>query len=72
MTILWDFRLITDRIIHVNRPDIFVKNYGNKTCLMIDMVVPAGRNISAKEFEKMSRYKDLQIKIGRMWHLKQQ
>ena len=27
-------------------------------------------NISAKEFEKLSRYKDLQIRVERMWQLK--
>ena len=27
-------------------------------------------NISAKEFEKLSKYKDLQIEVERMWQLK--
>ena len=27
-------------------------------------------NISAKEFKKLSKYKDLQIEVERMWQLK--
>ena len=37
---------------------------------MIDMTVPTDKNVSAKEFDKLSKYKDLQIEIERMWHLK--
>ena len=33
------------------------------------MTVPADRNIAQKEFEKLSKYKDLEIEIQKMWHL---
>ena len=34
------------------------------------MTIPTDRNISVKEFDKLSKYKDLQIEIERMWQLK--
>ena len=34
------------------------------------MTIPTDRNISVKEFDKLSKYKELQIEIERMWHLK--
>ena len=34
------------------------------------MSVPSDRNISAKEFEKLSKYKDLEIEIAKMWKMK--
>ena len=34
------------------------------------MSVPADRNISVKEYEKLAKYKDLEIEINRMWHLR--
>ena len=34
------------------------------------MSVPSDRNISAKAFEKLSKYKDLEIEVQKMWHLK--
>ena len=34
------------------------------------MSVPSGSNISAKEFEKLSKYKDLEIEITKMWKMK--
>jgi len=36
------------------------------------MNMPSDRNISLKEFEKLSKYKDLEIEIQKMWHLKTQ
>ena len=34
------------------------------------MNIPSDRNVSAKVFEKLSKYKDLEIEVEKMWHLK--
>ena len=34
------------------------------------MNVPSDSNISAKEFEKLSKYKDLEIEIAKTWKMK--
>ena len=34
------------------------------------MSVPSDSSISAKEFEKFSKYKDLEIEIAKMWKMK--
>ena len=34
---------------------------------MIDVKVPADNNISLKEFQKLSKYKDLEIEVTKMW-----
>ena len=34
------------------------------------MSVPSAKNVSSKTFEKLSKYKDLEIEIGKMWHLR--
>ena len=69
-TVLWDFDIHTDRTIQANRPDIVVKNHNNKTCFLIDMSVPSDTNVSLKIFEKLSKYKDLETEVTKMWHLK--
>ena len=69
-TILWDMPIHTDREIKANRPDIVVKAHEVKTCLLIDISVPADDNVCLKEMEKLSKYKDLEIEITRMWNLK--
>ena len=69
-TILWNFPINTDRAIQANRPDIVIKDYKSSTCLLIDMTIPTGGNISIQEFDKLSKYKDLQIELGRMRQLK--
>ena len=34
------------------------------------MTVPCDKNVSSKEIEKKSNYKDLEIEIQRMWNMK--
>ena len=34
------------------------------------MSVPSDTNVSHKIFEKLSKYKDLEIEVTKMWHLK--
>ena len=68
-TILWDMPIQTDKEIKANRPDIVVKNKKERTCQLIDMSVPIERNTSLKVTEKLSKYKDLEIEIERMWGL---
>lgn len=70
ITILWDMAVHTDKEIKANRPDIIVKDFKNSTCLLIDISVPNDKNVSTKYFEKISKYKDLQIEVERMWKLK--
>ena len=69
-TILWDFPIHTDRTIQANKPDISIKNHKEKAYKLIDFTFPMDINNSAKEFEKLSKYKDLQIAVERMWQLK--
>ena len=42
----------------------------DNTCMLIDMAVPSERNTSVKVAKKLSRYKDLEIEIHRMWKMK--
>ena len=53
-----------------NRPDIIIKNHEERTCIMIEVVVVSDQNISLKEFQKLSKYKDLAIELTKMWKLK--
>ena len=70
VAILWDFSIGTDKTIRANRPDIVIKHKKYKTYQIIDMNVPSDNKISAKEFEKLSKYKDLETEIAKMWKMK--
>ena len=70
VTILWDMPIHTDRTIAANRPDIVLKNKKDKTCLLIDMTTPLDTNTLVKTTEKLTKYKDLEIEVERMWGLK--
>ena len=68
VTILWDMQVHTDKTIKANKPDI--KDKQEKTCMLIDMAIPSDRNTSVRVAEKLSKYKDLEIEITKMWGLK--
>ena len=70
VTVFWDFPIRTDRTIQANRPDTIVKDFKEKTCFLIGMSIPTDQNIPAKKFDKLSKYKGLEIEIQRMWKLR--
>eukprot|EP00795_Rhopilema_esculentum_P005749 gene5749-11015_t len=37
---------------------------------MIDRSIPSERNVSIKEVENLSKYKDLEIEVTKMWEMK--
>ena len=66
---LWNQAVHTDREVTANRPDIIIKNKKEKTCTLIDVAIPADRNVFQKEAEKKLIYKSLCIEIQRMWNV---
>ena len=44
--------------------------FEENTCILIDVAVPADKNISFNEFQNLSRYKDLETEVTKMWKLK--
>jgi len=70
VTVLWSQEVHTDREVTANRPDVIIKNKKDKTCTLIDVAIPADRNVVQKEVGKKLKYKSLCIEIQRMWNLK--
>jgi hypothetical protein len=60
----------TDREVTANRPDITIKTQKEKACTLIDVAIPADRNVVQTEAEKKLKHKSLCIEIQRMWNLK--
>jgi len=67
---LWDMQVRTHKTIKANKPDIIIKDKQEKTCMLIDTAIASDRNTSVKVAEKLSKYKDLEIEITKMWGLK--
>jgi len=70
VAVLWNQAVYRDREVIANRPDIIIKNKKEKTCTLIDLAIPAERNVVQKEAEKKLKYKSLCIEIQRMWNPK--
>jgi hypothetical protein len=74
VTVLWNQGVprdcVTDREVTANKPDIIIKNKKEKTCILIDVAVPADRNVTQKEAENKLKYMSLCIEIQQMWNMK--
>ena len=62
-TILWDFVIHTDRRIDANKPDILIKDHKNNSRLLVELMFPMEKNLSAGKFGKMAKYEVLEIEI---------
>jgi hypothetical protein len=67
---MWNQGVHTDREVTANRPDIIIKNKKEKTGTLIDVAVPADRNVTKNEAERKLKYESLCIEIQQMWNMK--
>ena len=67
--IMWDVAILTDKKVKCNRPDITVHDTKKRTCLFIDISVPACHNVVRKEADKIVKYRDLEIEVQKCWNL---
>jgi hypothetical protein len=70
VTVLWNQEVHTDTEVTANRPDIIIKNKKEKACTLIDVAIPADRNVVQPTNARSIQYKSLCIEIQRMWNLK--
>lgn len=68
--LLWDVNIYTDKLIHARRPDIVVVDKVAKKVTLIDMAIPADKNVLKKEKEKVTKYQDLKTELQRIWKMK--
>jgi hypothetical protein len=50
--VLWNQGVHTDKEGTANRPDIIIKNKKDKTFVLINVAIPADRNVTQREEEK--------------------
>jgi len=73
VTILWNQKVQTDRIIPNNKSDIIIRDDEKRRYMIRDAGISGGgggRNVVTKEAENIPKYKDLTIEIQRMWKAK--
>ena len=59
ITVLWNQAVHTDREVAAKRPDVIIKNKKEKACTLIDVAIPADRNVVQKEVQKELKCKSL-------------
>ena len=69
INILWDMYVLTDRKVPHNKPDIIVHDENTGECHIIDIAVLVCQNVTRKEAEKITKYRDLSIELQKCWNL---
>lgn len=67
-TVLWDMNIATNHSITATKPDIVVRGEGE--WLLIEVSVPDDGNILAREAEKLTKYKPLELEIRKNWSVR--
>ena len=68
--VLWDMNIQCDNVIEARRPDIVIIDKKEKSCIIVDVAVPADVRVHEKEREKVEKYQDLRRETGRLWQLR--
>jgi len=63
VTVLWNQAVHTNREFTTSGPDIIIKNKKEKMCILIDVAIPADRNVMQKETKKKLKYQSLCIEM---------
>lgn len=58
-----NFTIQTDMKIKENMPDIIVKDFGQRSCFLIDITLSIDTNVSVKTYQNVSKYRNLEIEI---------
>ena len=67
--LLWDFGIQTDHIIEAWRSDL-ARVDKDRSCKIIDFVVPGDSRIEEKEKDKIEKYQDLGRELQKIWNVK--
>lgn len=62
--------ILTDRKVPHNKPDIIIHNENTGECHIIDIAILICQNVTRKEAEKNTKYRDLSIELQKCWNLK--
>jgi len=63
-------RLQADKTVANSKPDSIMCFNEQGTCISIDVAIPAYRNLTKKQAEKILKYEYLIILFQRMWNVK--
>eukprot|EP00957_Ditylum_brightwellii_P132738 10121941-Ditylum_brightwellii.AAC.1 len=68
-TITWDLKIITDKSLKHNRPDIVLHNKKEGWAQILDIAVLYDTTVVSKTAEKITKYRDLEISSKQNWEV---
>eukprot|EP00957_Ditylum_brightwellii_P038956 2944222-Ditylum_brightwellii.AAC.1 len=68
-TVTWDLKIIADKSLEHNRPDIVLYNKKEGWAQVLDIAVPYDMNVVSKTADKITKYRDLEISLKQNWEV---
>lgn len=65
----WDIKIVPDRTVTHNRPDMIIIDKEMKMCTIIDFSIPLDDNLARANRDKMEKYQQLADEIRDMWEM---
>ena len=66
--VLWDFEILTDKVMTARRPDIIVVDKTKHASTIMDVAASLDRKV--KDKDEILKYQDLNMKIHKLWKYK--
>eukprot|EP00957_Ditylum_brightwellii_P093279 7103558-Ditylum_brightwellii.AAC.1 len=65
--ITWDLKMVVDKALECNQPNIAILDRVSMTAQIIDIAVPYDTNVVSKTAEKITKYRDIEIALKKNW-----
>jgi hypothetical protein len=67
---MWDIPVFTDHKYKHTDLIQYCMIKTEKTCILTDVAITDHSNVNTQETEELSKYKDLEVKVNRMWKVR--
>ena len=69
VSLIWDINIQCDNVVEASRPNLYLVDKKEKSCVITDVAIPGDCRIREKEIEKIEKYPNLKRERERFWSL---
>ena len=70
VSLIWDINIQCDNVVEASRPNLYLVDKKEKSCVITDVAIPGDCRIREKEIEKIEKYQNLKRELKKLWSLK--
>ena len=70
VSLIWDINIQCDNVVEASRPNLYLVDEKEKSCVITDVAIPGDCRIREKEIEKIEKHQNLNRELKKLWSLK--